>query len=160
MQPITVIAMGKLSGYCAAGVAQFQKRLHTLCRFEIIELPEQKLSEKNLTQAQIHAALEKEGAHILAAMPKASTLVALCVEGKNYTSEAFAKFLCDTAQSGSPSLTFAIGSSHGLGQNVKTAATHKLCLSSMTLPHALARVVLCEQIYRALMINANTKYHK
>ena len=160
MQHITVIAVGKASGFYAQSVAEYAKRLQPLCRFTISELPEETIREKKVSAAQIQAALEKEGAQILAAVPKGATLVALCIEGKMLTSEAFCAMLDEGAQSGAPSVAFAIGSSHGLANTVKDVAALRISLSAMTLPHQLARLVLCEQIYRAMSIRAGTKYHK
>ena len=160
MQHITVIALGKAAGHAAAGVAEYQKRLAPLCRFSVQELAEERVDEKSAGSALIQAALEKKGRRILAAVPKGARLVALCVEGGQMTSEAFAAYLDAAAQSGAPDVAFVIGSSHGLSEEVKRAAALKLSLSQMTLPHQLARLVLCEQIYRALSIRAGSKYHK
>ena len=88
MQNIDLICVGKLNApYFAAGVAEYQKRLAAFCRFRIIELPEAPLPDKNASPAQIEKALEKEGKAILAAVRKGACLVALCVEGKQISSE-------------------------------------------------------------------------
>lgn len=160
MQHITVIAVGKLDGAYAAGVAEYAKRLSRLCKLSIVEIPEETVDEKSASLALIAAALEKEGARILAAVPKGAALVALCVEGKALSTEQFAARLDEAANSGAGHMAFAIGSSHGLAPAVKARAGLKLSLSSMTLPHQLARLVLTEQIYRALMIRAGARYHK
>lgn len=160
MQHITILAVGKAGGFYAEGVAEYQKRLGSLCRFEVLELAEEPLREKNATPAQVEAALQKEGARILAAVPKGAQLVALCVEGRQISSPAFAALLEETAASGAPAVAFAIGSSHGLAPQVKQAAGHRLSLGELTLPHQLARLVLTEQIYRALMIRSGSRYHK
>lgn len=161
MQRITVVAIGKLSSqFYAAGVAEYAKRLAPLCKFEMIELPEETLDEKTAGAAAITAALEKEAGRILAAIPKGTRIVALCVEGKPLTSESFADVLQEAALSGIGSMAFVIGSSHGLSETVKQKAMLRLSISAMTLPHQLARLVLTEQIYRAFMIRAGSKYHK
>lgn len=160
MQHITVIAVGKAGGFYADGIAEYEKRLSRLCRFEQVVLAEERLDEKTAGPAAIAAALAKEGQRILDAVPAGAALVALCVEGKAATTEALAAFLDDAAQSGRAAVAFAIGSSHGLAEEVKKAAVWRLSLSGMTLPHQLARLVLSEQIYRAFSIRAGTKYHK
>lgn len=160
MQHITIIAVGKAVDFCKNGIDEYKKRLSTLCRFDIIELPEEPFNEKTASDTQVNTALQREGKRILAAVPKGAKLCALCVEGKQLTSEGFAQYLEDAAISGEGSIAFAIGASHGLSDEVKNAASLKLSISSMTLPHQLARLVLSEQIYRAFMIRGGRTYHK
>lgn len=161
MQKIDLICIGKLNAaYCAAGVAEYQKRLSSLCEFRVIELPEETISEKNASQAVIDKALEKEAKAILSNVRKGAALVALCVEGKLVSSEDLAQMVEQRALSGSGDMAFVIGSSHGLLPVVKQAATMKISLGRITLPHQLARLVLTEQIYRAFAINNHIKYHK
>ncbi|MEG2652201.1 MAG: 23S rRNA (pseudouridine(1915)-N(3))-methyltransferase RlmH [Ruthenibacterium sp.] len=161
MQTITLIALGKLNAaYYKAAAADYGKRLSAFCRLQLVELAEETITEKNASQAVIAKALEKEAAAILAAVPKGAVLVALCIEGKQCTSEELAAFFAQRAVSGSADVAFVIGSSHGLALRVKQAAVQRLSMSKMTFPHQLARVMLLEQIYRACSINAGTKYHK
>lgn len=160
MQHITLLCVGKAAGPLKEAAEEYQKRLSTLCRFEVKELAEETLHDKNASPAQVAAALEKEGQRLLAALPKGAKLCALCVEGRQMDSEAFAALLEGEALSGAGHVAFAIGSSHGLAPAVKSRAAHKLSLSAMTLPHQLARLVLAEQVYRAFMIRAGSKYHK
>lgn len=161
MQKIDLICIGKLNAaYCAAGVAEYQKRLSAFCEFRIIELPEESISEKNASQAVIDKALEKEAKAILSNLRKGATLVALCVEGKLVSSEDLAQAIEQRALSGAGDMTFVIGSSHGLAPIVKQTAAMKISLGRITLPHQLARLVLTEQIYRAFAINNHIKYHK
>lgn len=108
----------------------------------------------------IEKALEKEGKAILAAVPKGAVLTALCVEGRQLSSEALAHRLSEWAVSGVSCAAFAIGSSHGLSPQVKQAAALRLSMSEMTFPHQLARVMLLEQLYRACCIEAGRPYHK
>ncbi|MEE0801321.1 MAG: 23S rRNA (pseudouridine(1915)-N(3))-methyltransferase RlmH [Gemmiger sp.] len=161
MQNIDLICLGKLNApYFAAGVAEYQKRLSAFCNFRIIELPEASLADKNASEAQIEKALQKEGKAILSNLRKGSYLAALCVEGKQFSSEELAALLAQRANSGAGDITFVIGSSHGLAPEVKQAAQAKLSMGRITMPHQLARLVLTEQIYRACTINAGMKYHK
>ncbi len=160
MQSITLLCVGKPGKLYAGPIAELEKRLAPLCRFSAVELAEEPLDEKNASPAGIAAALEKEGARLLEKLPRKALVFALCVEGKPLTSEELADTLSAAAVQGAGDIVFLIGSSHGLAPAVKQAAAHKLSLSGMTLPHGLARLVLTEQVYRALMIRAGTKYHK
>lgn len=161
MQNIDLICVGKLNAsYFAAGVAEYQKRLGGFCNFRIIELPEASIADKNANDKQIEKALQKEGEAILHAVRKGAYLVALCVEGKQISSEDLASLLAQRAGSGAGDVSFVIGSSHGLDESVKLAAQARISLGRITLPHQLARLVLTEQLYRACTINAGMKYHK
>ena len=161
MQNIDLICVGKLNAaYFAAGVAEYQKRLSAFYNFRILELPEAAIADKNASEASIQKALQKEGEAILAARRKGAFLAALCVEGKSVSSEELADLIARQALSGAGDMAFVIGSSHGLSPQVKAAASAKISLGRITLPHQLARLVLCEQIYRAFSINAGSKYHK
>lgn len=161
MQNIDLICVGKLNAaFCADGVAEYQKRLAGYCNFRIIELPETPIAEKNAGEAAIARALEKEGEAILARVRKGAGVVALCIEGKQLSSEELAGFIARRAVAGAGDLAFVIGSSHGLAPAVKQAAALRFSMGRITLPHQLARLVLCEQIYRAFSINAGAKYHK
>lgn len=161
MQRICVIAMGKLStSFYAEGVAEYAKRLSAHCKFEMIEIADEAVDEKNASESVITAALEKEADKILAAVPKGAQIVALCVEGKQQSSEQLAEYLQQVAVQGDGDIAFVIGSSHGLSKRVKQKARMLLSMSAMTFPHQLARLILTEQIYRAFMIRAKSKYHK
>lgn len=161
MQNVGLICVGKLNAsYFAAGVAEYQKRLGGFCNFRIVELPEATIADKNASEKQIEKALQKEGDAILHAVRKGAYLVALCVEGKQISSEELAALLAQRAGSGAGDVAFVIGSSHGLDERVKRAAQARISLGRITLPHQLARLVLTEQLYRACTINAGMKYHK
>ena len=103
---------------------------------------------------------KKRRAPFSTAVPKGSSLAALCVEGKQKTSEELAAYLDERAGSGAGDVAFVIGSSHGLADSVKQTASLRLSMSKMTFPHQLARVMLLEQLYRAFSINHGGKYHK
>ena len=161
MQNIDLICVGKLNAkYFAEGVAEYQKRLAAFANFRILELPEEKIEEKNASDAVVKKALEKEGKAILGNVRKGAAIVAMCIEGKQISSEELAQFLADRAGSGAGDVAFVIGSSHGLADEVKRAAALKFSMGRITMPHQLARLVLTEQIYRACTINAGMKYHK
>ncbi len=110
--------------------------------------------------AQITAALEKEADRILAEIPRQAYVMALCVEGKEVSSEELSSLLDKAALAGKSTLVCVIGSSYGLSPRVKQAADFRLSLTRLTLPHKLARLVLAEALYRAGEISKGTRYHK
>ena len=87
-------------------------------------------------------------------------MIPLCIEGKQYSSPALAKEMEKISLSGQSGITFIIGGSFGLSDEVKAMGKLKLSMSEMTFPHQLARVMLLEQVYRCFQINTNGKYHK
>lgn len=150
MLDITVIAVGKLKErFYQDACAEYIKRLGAYCKLSVIELPESK-KENNM---------EYEADSILAAIPKGAYIIAMCVEGREQGSEEFSRTLESVAAQGGKAC-FIIGGSDGLSERVKATAKLRLSMSKMTLPHHLARVMLLEQIYRALNISAGGKYHK
>lgn len=160
MVSIQLLCVGKLKEkHFTAACEEYQKRLSAFCKLTVTELPEVRLPE-NPSQAQIDGALEKEGAAILAKLPKGSKLVALCVEGALLSSPALAQQMDAWTVAGASHLTFVIGGSYGLHPSVKNQAHLRLSMSPMTFPHHLARVMLLEQIYRAFKINEGSSYHK
>ncbi len=157
---ITVICLGKLKEkYLKDAVQEYTKRLSAYGKVDIIELNPVRLSDTPSAQ-EIDNALEKEAEEIKKKIPKNSYTFALCIEGKEKSSESFAQTIKDAAIGGKSSITFIIGSSFGLSEHIKAIADNRLSFSPMTFPHQLMRVMLLEQIYRAFQINNNGKYHK
>ncbi len=145
MQKVNIVCVGKIKeSFFNEGVNEYLKRLSRFGKFEVIELPEK-------------PDLKREAELILPKMKGYS--IVLAVEGNMLSSEKLAskvKSLCDSGKE----ITFVIGSSCGLDNSVKNKADFLLSFSNMTFPHQLMRVILCEQIYRAFMINSNSEYHK
>lgn len=160
MLSINIICIGKIKEkYWTDAIAEYKKRLSAFCRFNITELDEEK-TYQNPNPAQIEAILNAEGKRILGALTKGSYVISMCIEGKMISSPELAEKLGDISLSGKSSVDFIIGGSWGLSDEVKHRSDFKLSMSRMTFPHQMARVVLCEQIYRAFEINNNGKYHK
>lgn len=161
MMKVTVLCIGKLKeSYWREACSEYAKRLSAWCKFTIVELPESRLPE-NPAPAQIERALEEEGERLLSRAGNAESYkAALCIEGKLTSSEGLAEDIAAAALAGKSELVFLIGSSYGLSPRVKATVQKRLSMSPMTFPHQLARVMLCEQIYRAFQINKNGKYHK
>lgn len=160
MMNINIICIGKLKeDYLRMACAEYEKRLGSFCRLKITELSPARLPD-NPNPAQIEAALGDEGERILSKISPNEAVFALCIEGRELSSEELSKEIEKCAVSGFGSLCFIIGGSHGLSPQVKSRAKFRLSMSPMTFPHQLARVMLLEQIYRSFMISSGGKYHK
>ncbi len=161
MIKINLITVGKLKEkYWRDAVAEYTKRLSALCKLEIIELNESKLPD-DPSEKQKLAALDAEAKAMQQYLDiKCSFTFAMCIEGKQMTSEQLSKKLDTCGANGISTVNFIIGSSFGIAESIKKQADARLSMSEMTFPHQLARVMLAEQIYRAFQISANTKYHK
>lgn len=156
---IRILCVGKLKEpYFTDACAEFQKRLGRFCSLSVIEVPDEKAPE-SLHPADEDLVREKEGARLLKAIGEKDYVVALAIDGRMHTSEAFAAFLSEKELS-ARTLTFVIGGSLGLSPAVLSRANEKLSFSKMTFPHRIARLLLLEQLFRAYKINAHEAYHK
>lgn len=154
-----VLCVGRLrEKYYADAAAEYLKRLSRFGKWDVIEIPDLPEPE-NASAAQRAQVMEREGAGLLSRLRPGDRVTALCVEGPQLTSEAFAARLSENAMRGGRPV-FVIGGSLGLSPAVIGRADEKLSLSRMTFPHQLARVLLLEQIYRACKIGAGERYHK
>ena len=145
MQKVNIVCVGKLKEkFWTDAVAEYCKRISRFADIRVKELPEKRT-------------LKEESEPILREMR--GTSVVLAVEGEKLSSKKFAQKMKGYADAGKE-ITFVIGSSCGLDESVKARADLLLSFSDMTFPHQLMRVILCEQIYRAFMINAGSEYHK
>lgn len=159
MIQVTVITVGNLKeAYWRDASAEYEKRLCAFCRPNLIQLKETKLPE-NPSDGEIRSALADEGRRILDAMPDHSYRIALCVEGKQFSSEELAAKL-EGVLLENGHICLCIGSSHGLSDEVKAACQLRLSVSKLTFPHQMMRVLLLEVLYRAFSIIKGTKYHK
>lgn len=160
MLNITLICVGKLKEqYLRDACDEYKKRLSTLCKLNLVELTPERLSD-NPSQKEIENALANEGRRIIEKIPNGSKIYTMCIEGKQFSSEELSAKLDADAVSGASNVTFIIGGSFGLSDEVKAKSSVRLSMSKMTFPHQLARVMLLEQIYRAMQISIGTKYHK
>lgn len=160
MQTVTLICTGKMrEKFYISAFEEYRKRLGAFCRFQCVELAEERLPD-DPSEGEIRRALEKEAAAVEKVIPKNAFVVALCVEGKTMSSPQFAQLFLEREQSGKPDMCFLIGSSFGMDERLKKQADVRMSMSPMTFPHHLARVLLAEQIYRAYQINRGSRYHK
>lgn len=160
MLNVSIVCVGKLKEkYWRDACDEYSKRLGGFCRFKIVEVDEEKISD-NPSQQQIENTIKKEGERIISKIPKGAKVFAMCIEGKQMPSPKLAEKLDRLAVDGTSDIAFIIGGSWGLSEQVKSAAEIRMSMSEMTFPHQLARVMLCEQIYRAFQISTGGKYHK
>lgn len=157
---LNIICIGKLKEqYLRDASAEYIKRMQTLCKLTITELLAEKLSE-NPSAKEIEKALDVEGKKIIEKIPKGSAVFAMCIEGKQRSSEELSAELDNLALSGVSNAVFIIGGSFGLSDEVKAKSKYKLSMSKMTFPHQIARIMLLEQLYRSAQISLGTRYHK
>ena len=160
MFSITLISMGRLKEkFYLSAAAEYSKRLGAYCTFQLLELPEHRLSDSP-SPAEIQTGLEKEADLIISKIPKGAWFCVFTPEGKNISSEDFAQKLKEVKLSGKSSACFLIGSSFGIAERIKQMADAKISMGKMTFPHHLARIMVLEQLYRAEAIQAGSKYHK
>lgn len=161
MIKINLITVGKLKEkYWREACAEYSKRLSAFCKLDIVELNESRLSD-NPSDKEIQNALIQEAKTMRPYCDKKSCVnIAMCIEGKQFSSIDLSKKLDDFVLQGCNTINFIIGSSFGIANEIKELCRLKLSMSEMTFPHQLARVMLLEQIYRCFQIQNNTKYHK
>ena len=156
---VRFITLGTLKeSYLREAAAEYEKRLGAFCKMQMIQLKEEKLSD-NPGEGEIRQALDREAQKIMAEIPPRAYKIAMCVEGKQLSSEELADKLEEVSERYGD-VCFIIGSSHGLSDSVKNACDMRLSVSKLTFPHQLMRVLLLEAVYRGFNIIKGTKYHK
>ena len=152
---IQLLTVGKQKEpHLLAAQKVYRDRLTPFCRLEITQLPAERLPDKP-SEKEILRALDREAEAVRRAAK--GTMAVLCIEGRQMSSEDFSRLLHRDLGG---SMTFVIGSSFGLSERLKQEAALRLSMSAMTFPHALASVMLLEQLYRAFQIEKGTGYHK
>jgi 23S rRNA (pseudouridine1915-N3)-methyltransferase len=151
----TILAVGSVNGWAADGANDYLKRLRRFFPVEVVEVPEEDLNRHPLDKV-----LAVEGAKLLRRVPAGAYVIALDREkGELFASERLAQRLNSLGVSGHSHLAFVLGGPLGLSPEVLARADAVASFGPTTLPHALARVVLLEQLYRAAKINRGEKYH-
>ncbi len=150
---IKIICLGKIKEqYWRDAIDEYQKRLSKYTTIQIIELPDEKTDDKIV-------ALRLEKERVLKKINPKDYIVLLDIQGEEYSSVEFAKKL-DSIFNINSNITFIIGSSYGVDDDIKKVANLRISFSKMTFAHQMFRVILLEQIYRAFKINNNETYHK
>ena len=153
----TIVAVGKLKErFWADACAEYVKRLGAYAKVKVIEVPDIDPARAG----GVTGSRNREGQAILSAVPARSHAILLAIEGRERSSEDFSHRLDELALGGKSDITFVIGGSDGVSDEVRARANETLSFGPITLPHNLARVVLLEQVYRACKISRGEKYHK
>ena len=157
---ITIIAVGKLKEkYLKDGINEYLKRLSPYAKVNILELADEKAPD-NYSENELLQVKEKEGVKILQHIKDNQYVIALVIEGELLSSEELASEIDKLITYGNSHIVFIIGGSMGLSKKVYKRADKHLSFSKMTFPHQLMRLILVEQIYRAVKINKGETYHK
>ncbi|MDP4094052.1 MAG: 23S rRNA (pseudouridine(1915)-N(3))-methyltransferase RlmH [Bacillota bacterium] len=157
---ITIAAVGKLKEkYLKDGIGEYSKRLSRFCDLEFIEVEDEQAPE-NLSEAGSKQVKKKEAERLLKRIKDSSFIIVMDVKGEKLGSEKFAARLESLFVSGVSHITFVIGGSLGVDEELLNKAGFKLSLSDMTFPHQLTRLILLEQIYRGFKIINGETYHK
>lgn len=157
---IQIVVVGKLKEkYLIQGINEYLKRLGSYAKVQVVEVPDEKAPEV-LSAAEMEQVKAKEGERILSKISADTYVLALAIDGKQRSSEAFSENLDQLMTYGKSKITFVIGGSLGLSQAVLVRSDEKISFGKMTLPHQLIRLVLVEQIYRAFRIMRGEPYHK
>lgn len=150
---IKILCVGKIKEkFFKEAINEYLKRISKYSKIEIIEVNDVDLNNKDLN-------LEKERDNLLKYINDKDYIVTLEIEGKQLTSEEFSKTI-DKTLINYPNITFIIGGSYGIHDDIKNRSNLKLSFSKMTFPHQLFRIILLEQIYRGFKIIKNESYHK
>lgn len=159
MLTINIVCIGKLKEkFFKDAVDEYSKRLSRYCKLNIIELPDEKIPDK-INDSIIHDIKQKECTNIITHIKKDSYIIALDLSGKEFTSENFSKKIENLSMTTS-NITFVIGGSLGLNEDILKISNEKICFSKMTFPHQLIRIFLLEQIFRGFKISNNETYHR
>ncbi len=150
---IKIVCVGKIKEqYFVDAINEYKKRISKFQQIEIIEIEDVSLKDKNLI-------LKKEAEKLQKVINKKDYIITLEIEGQQIASEEFSNKI-DSIFLENSNITFVIGGSYGLDEEIKKLSNFKLSFSKMTFPHQLFRVILLEQIYRSFKIINNEEYHK
>jgi len=157
---INIVSVGNIKEkYLIDAIAEYSKRLSKYAKINHVTLPDLAISD-NPSLKDIEIIKDKEGKKIIEALDNDSYIIVLDLKGQMITSEELAEKIDEIFTYNSSSITFIIGGSLGLSDEVIKLANYRLCISKMTFPHKLCKVILLEQIYRAFKINNHETYHK
>ena len=157
---IRIIAIGKIKEtYLKLGIEEYLKRIKPYSQIEIIEVNDEPVRD-NPSDSEIEIVKNKEGQKVLKLLKDNDYLISLDLGKKQLKSSDFARFLEEKFVLGNSLITFVIGGSYGLSDELKNRANDSISLSEMTFLHQMTRLILLEQIYRAFKINRNETYHK
>ncbi len=151
---IKILCVGKIKErFFTEGIAEYEKRLNAFTKFSIVEV-------KEVNTNDINKNILEEGKNLLSKITEDEFVITLEINGKMIDSVELAKLIEEKLTYGFSKITFVIGGSNGLSEDVIRRSNYHLSFSKFTFPHQLMRLILSEQIYRALTIINNKEYHK
>lgn len=157
---INIVSVGNIKEkYLKDAILEYSKRISKFSKVEFYNVTDEPIAD-NPSEKEKEAVKIKEGEKILKVLPANSYKIALNLKGVMLSSEELASKMLDIFSYHNANITFVIGGSLGLADNVLSKMDYHLCFSKMTFPHQLMHVILLEQIYRAFKINNNETYHK
>lgn len=155
----TFLTIGKIKEkWMRQGIDEYLKRLSPMAKVKILSPDEEKMPE-NPSPAMKEKVMEKEGDKLLKYLKDEDFLILLDLKGKPVTSEGLADILRRKMVSGTSRFFFMIGGPYGNGENIRKRANLKISISAMTFTHQMARLILAEQVYRAMKIIRHEPYH-
>ena len=157
---IKIYCIGHLKeNYLKEGINEYLERLKPYTQVEILEVDDESINN-NPSPKDIENVKNKEGQKVIKLLKNNEYLIGLDLVKKQLTSEEFAQYITDKFVIGGANISFVIGGSYGLSDELKKRCNDRLSLSNMTFLHQMTRLILLEQIYRAFKINRNEVYHK
>jgi len=160
MIAIHILCVGKIKEkFWKDAINEYSKRLSKYCRLDIVEVQDSKIPDKT-SIAMEKQIKDEEANRIIDQLKKDTYIVCLDLNGKEYTSPEFSEKIQKLAVEGNSSITFVIGGTLGLGDEILELAKEKICFSKMTFPHQLIRVFLLEQLFRGFKIANGETYHR
>lgn len=160
MIKVNIVCVGKIKeSYFKEAINEYLKRLSSYCLLKVFELTEVKipLKSNDTIEKQIKT---QEGKLILNKINKDDYAILLDLNGESFSSESLANNIQKLIDRGVGNISFIIGGSLGVSEDVKQRSNQIICFSKMTFPHQMIRVFLLEQVYRSFKINNNETYHK
>jgi 23S rRNA (pseudouridine1915-N3)-methyltransferase len=160
MLQVKVIAVGKIrEKFLIDGIKEYTKRLSAYVRLDMLEISDEPCPER-LSTADEERVKQKEGERILKAIGSQDFVILLDLMGKEFSSRGLSEYMDQLAVNGQSSIAFIIGGSLGVADTVRQRADYRWSFSQLTFPHPLIRLMLLEQIYRAMKISKREPYHK
>lgn len=156
---IKIYAVGKIKDFYKSGCDEYLKRIGGYSKISVIEVKDEAISDKPSLK-EIEKAKNIECSRILNLLKPNEYLISLDLDKKEMDSVAFSNFLKEKLEQNGANISFVIGGSYGLSDEIKNRVNCSLTLSKMTYPHQLARLILLEQIFRAFKILNYETYHK
>ncbi len=157
---IRIVCIGKIKeNAMTALIDEYLKRINGFMKITVEELAESKIKDDS-SEAMIEKIKHDESQRILSKLSASDKVIALDIQGKQLDSTDFSKQVIEACDTTRKDVVFIIGGSYGYTDEVRSRADYRVSFSMMTFPHQLMRLILAEQLYRALMISGNRSYHK